>query len=336
MSEKSYTILLTSNTKGETRSWLVSSTWLKASFLLAGLAAVVLAGAAVDYSGLLLQAGENKRLRAENADLHKKFEIVESKLETLEKGIERVNTFSTKLKLITNIQDEDRPLKLAIGPTGRVDKSMQEVSGWDRDPDAINIAKDSAEDGEFLAHPPLDLNSGELAVDSNRDYASLSIRIDKALKQTQLLEQGVFELHETLSERQSLLMATPNIKPARGWFTSRFGYRLDPFTGRPTMHAGVDIAAPPGTSVFSPADGVVSYVGYESGYGKIVSIDHGYGVVTRYAHNSQVFVEVGQKIKRRDVISAIGNTGRSSGPHLHYEVRVHGLPVDPMNYVLGE
>ncbi|MEZ4872822.1 MAG: M23 family metallopeptidase [Bdellovibrionales bacterium] len=88
--------------------------------------------------------------------------------------------------------------------------------------------------------------------------------------------------------------------------------------------------------MYSPADGVISYIGYESGYGKLVSIDHGFGVVTRYAHNSQVFVEVGQKVKRRDVISAIGTTGRSSGPHLHYEVRVHGIPVDPMNYILGE
>jgi len=80
----------------------------------------------------------------------------------------------------------------------------------------------------------------------------------------------------------------------------------------------------------------VSYVGYESGYGKLISIDHGYGVVTRYAHTSQVYVQLGQKVTRRDVIAAVGNTGRSSGPHLHYEVRIHGMPVDPMNYILGQ
>ena len=80
----------------------------------------------------------------------------------------------------------------------------------------------------------------------------------------------------------------------------------------------------------------MSYVGFESGYGKLVSIDHGYGVKTRYAHNSRIFVQVGQKVKRRDVIAAIGSTGRSSGPHLHYEVRVNGIPVDPINYILNE
>ncbi len=102
------------------------------------------------------------------------------------------------------------------------------------------------------------------------------------------------------------------------------------------MHYGLDMAAAPGTPVMAPADGVVSYVGYESGYGKIVAIDHGFGVRTRYAHNSQIYVELGQKIKRRDVISAVGTTGRSSGPHLHYEVRVNDVPVDPINYILNE
>ncbi|MCB0411122.1 MAG: M23 family metallopeptidase, partial [Bdellovibrionales bacterium] len=175
-----------------------------------------------------------------------------------------------------------------------------------------------------------------LAVDQPRDYESLAIRIDRFVKETQLREQGLQQLWDTLSERESLLMATPSIRPAKGWYTSRFGYRLDPFTGRPTMHAGMDIAAPPGSPVFAPANGVVSFVGYEAGYGNLVSIDHGYGVVTRYGHNSRTFVEKGQIIHRRDVIATVGSTGRSSGPHVHYEVRVHGVPVDPINYILDE
>jgi len=156
------------------------------------------------------------------------------------------------------------------------------------------------------------------------------------VKETKLVEEGVMALYGILSERQSLLNATPNIKPVRGWYTSRFGYRIDPFTGKPVMHNGLDIAAAPGTPVKAPADGVISYVGYEHGYGKLVAIDHGYGVKTRFAHNSQIFVEVGQKVNRRDVVAAVGTTGRSSGPHSHFEVRVHGVPVDPVNYILDE
>jgi murein DD-endopeptidase MepM/ murein hydrolase activator NlpD len=102
------------------------------------------------------------------------------------------------------------------------------------------------------------------------------------------------------------------------------------------LHQGLDIAGAPGTPVYAPADGIVSFAGYDVGYGKLLSIDHGYGVVTRYGHNSQLFVVVGQKVKRGDVVSAIGSTGKSTGTHLHYEVRVNGLPVDPSNYILTE
>jgi murein DD-endopeptidase MepM/ murein hydrolase activator NlpD len=164
----------------------------------------------------------------------------------------------------------------------------------------------------------------------------LAIRLDKDVQETTVRETGILQLWESLSERQSLLAATPSIKPVQGWYTSKFGYRISPFTGRPTMHQGLDIAAAPGTPIYATADGVVSFAGYDPGYGKLVSIDHGYGVVTRFGHTSQIFVEVGQHVHRRDLIAAVGNTGRSTGPHCHYEVRVNNVPVDPHNYVLDE
>ena len=102
------------------------------------------------------------------------------------------------------------------------------------------------------------------------------------------------------------------------------------------MHEGLDIAAAPGTPVFAPADGNVSFVGYDAGYGKLVIIDHGYGVETRYGHNAQTHVALGQKIRKGDLLSNVGNTGRSTGPHLHYEVRVNGAPVDPVKYIVEE
>jgi murein DD-endopeptidase MepM/ murein hydrolase activator NlpD len=195
---------------------------------------------------------------------------------------------------------------------------------------------DAEQDAVFFQKPPNDESQGELTVEGQRDYGSLAVRIDQAVAETSVREQGILELWESLSERQSLMSGTPSIKPARGWFTSKFGYRVSPFTGRPVMHNGLDIAAPPGSPISAPADGVVSFAGYDPGYGKLVSIDHGYGVVTRFGHTSQIFVEVGQKIHRRDVIAAVGNTGRSTGPHCHYEVRVNGVPVDPQNYILDE
>lgn len=334
MNSKNFTFLITSNRKGATRSITVSSAWIKASGALAVIFFVLIGAASVDYVGLLLQEGENKRLRAENAQLTQQFQVVESKLSSLEDGLERIKALTTKIRLITNIEDEDRAMRLAVGPMPRVDQSefAHSHSHEQRGPASEFLRRDSL----FLQRPLPNEARGELSSLHSRNYATLSIRIDRAVRESGLREQGVIKLQELLVERQSILNATPSLKPARGWFTSRFGYRVDPFTGRMDMHYGLDIAAPPGTPIIAPADGVVSYVGFESGYGKIVTIDHGYGVRTRYAHNSQIYVDLGQNVRRRDVIAAVGSTGRSTGPHLHYEVRVNDIPVDPMNFILDE
>lgn len=338
MDKKSYTILIASNRRGETHRFTISASWVKA-FALLGFLGVMLVGTAfVDYVSLLLTANENHKLTAENSALRKQFDSVEDKLSSLQASLERIQGFTKKLKLITNIDDEDRTLKLALSQLPR----QGEAIAMEEDGNGISDRQPSS---EFMIKDPLlgeklppDEDAGELATkeDAIKDYASLSIRIDRAVKESQLREQGLLQVWDSLSARQSLLASTPSIKPAHGWFTSRFGYRMDPITGKAEIHAGVDIAAPPGSPVYAPADGVVSHVGYEPGYGKLVSIDHGYGVITRFAHNSRIYVEQGQKVHRWDVISAVGSTGHSTGAHVHYEVRIHGMPVDPMNYILDD
>jgi murein DD-endopeptidase MepM/ murein hydrolase activator NlpD len=336
MENKAYTLILTSNRRGETRSLTVSSSWVKASITLGIIFFVLAIGVTVDYVGLLLQEGESKRLKAENAKLEAMFQEIEGKVASLEGSLDRIKTLTTKIKLITNIEDEERTLKLSIGPRANIDEDFAEFERTQAEKDRGPAATEFHQDAIFLEKPPLDQARGELAASTFRNYANLSVRIDKAVASAGLREQGVIKLQELLVERQSILNSTPSIKPTRGWFTSRFGYRIDPFSGKNELHLGLDMAASPGTPVIAPADGVVSYVGYESGYGKIVAIDHGYGVRTRFAHNSQIYVSLGQKVKRRDVIAAVGSTGRSSGPHLHYEVRVNDIPVDPINYILNE
>lgn len=335
MDNKSYTILIASNRHGETYRLNLRASWLKALGFLGFLMVLLVATAVLDYVGLLLKANENRVLRTENVLLKKQFGEAEEKLGTLEASLDRIQNFTKKLNLITNVEDEERVLKLALSPSAR-QGGMEPASGGpvSRLPSSEFMIREP----QPMDRPATDEKNGELSVnrETTRDYASLSVRIDRALKESQLREQGVLQLWDSLSERQTLLLATPSIKPTRGWYTSRFGYRVDPYTNRPEMHAGLDMASPSGTPVYAPADGVVSYVGYEAGYGKLVSIDHGYGVVTRYGHNSRVFVEQGQKVHRWDVISAVGSTGRSTGAHLHYEVRIHGIAVDPLNYILTE
>lgn len=327
--------MMVSNRKGTTKKVVISTSWLKAGAAVFVFTLVVSAAAFVDYIGLLSQSIENKRLRSENQILKQQFQVVEGKLNALESSLEQVKSFVTKLKMITNIEQEDRSLKLAIGPMPRVGQAISDSADGVREPASI-MSTQAVKDSVFFQKIPADETQGELSVEGQRDYASLAVRIDQAVSDTVSRQQSILELLQVVTEQQSLLAATPSLRPAKGWYTSKFGYRISPFTGRPMMHQGLDIAAAPGAAIYAPADGVVSFAGYDSGYGKLVSIDHGFGVITRYGHTSQIFVEVGQKIHRHDVIASVGSTGRSTGPHLHYEVRVNNVAVDPQNYVLDE
>jgi len=127
--------------------------------------------------------------------------------------------------------------------------------------------------------------------------------------------------------------AVPTLWPTRGWLTSGFGVRVDPVTSERTMHRGVDIATAPGAPVVAPSDGVVLYAGMDGVYGKLLVLDHGYGVRTRYGHLAEIAVERGQSVKRGAAIAMVGNTGRSTGPHLHYEVQVDGIAENPSQFV---
>ena len=146
-------------------------------------------------------------------------------------------------------------------------------------------------------------------------------------------EASLQMLIEYFEDKRSLYASTPSIWPVRGWVTSHFGNRTSPFSGIVTFHDGIDVAAQTGTPVISPADGVVLKARFSTGYGNMVEISHGYGIKTLYAHNSRLNVKAGQRVKRGDVIAFVGDSGSSTGPHLHYEVRVNGLPVNPGRYM---
>ena len=147
------------------------------------------------------------------------------------------------------------------------------------------------------------------------------------------VEKQVTALYQKYQDRMIRLSSTPGLWPTLGWTTSRFGFRRSPFSGRAKFHEGLDIAAPWGTLVKASGAGRVSYAGYKGGLGKTVIIDHGFGFQTIYGHNSKLNVAEGDRVEGGQQIAAVGNTGHSTGPHLHFEVRVDGVPVDPMNYL---
>jgi len=150
------------------------------------------------------------------------------------------------------------------------------------------------------------------------------------------LTQKSTRLQAFFEDQQLLLAATPSIWPARGYLSASFGNRKDPFTGMPDFHPGIDVSTPRGTKIVAPADGVVVFVGRKRGYGKAMVINHGYGVVTRYGHLDGWDVRPGQRVRRGDTVAFVGNTGRSTAPHLHYEVWVDDQLRNPIEFILDE
>jgi murein DD-endopeptidase MepM/ murein hydrolase activator NlpD len=177
---------------------------------------------------------------------------------------------------------------------------------------------------------PPSLNDGQLHTSLTQLKSNLT-QLKGFIKEE---SKSQHELLLELQEYEHRLDHTPSIWPVRSLITSLFGFRRHPTLGYYKDHTGVDLQARYGTKVMAAADGTVSYAGYRGGYGYAVIIDHGYGYQTLYGHNSKLLVSVGQTIKKGQTISLSGNSGTSSGPHLHYEVRVNNNPVNPTAYLL--
>lgn len=174
----------------------------------------------------------------------------------------------------------------------------------------------------------LPLHRQELAARKIRSY------LRELKKDSQLEEVIQQDLIVLMNESTQKLASIPSIIPTHGFISSRFGARTSPFTGIRQVHKGLDIAAPIGTKIIAPADGRVLFAKLDGAYGLSVEVDHGNGIITRYAHMSKFHVKAGDMIKRGDLIGNVGNTGRSTGAHLHYEVIINGVHTNPMAYII--
>ena len=173
------------------------------------------------------------------------------------------------------------------------------------------------------------LRSDELAVNPYRDD------VDKMSFRSQRLQKDLSVLEQRFVDQSRVLSSTPSIAPVRGILTDGFGGRSDPFTGESGQHNAIDISSALGQPVRAPADGIVVKAEWANGYGNVIYVSHGYGYSTRYGHLKAFAVHPGARIKRGDVIAYVGSTGRSTGPHLHYEVRLNNNPVNPLAYILN-
>lgn len=158
--------------------------------------------------------------------------------------------------------------------------------------------------------------------------------LDDLYDAAEFSRQNKVTLNQFLDEQKRRLASTPSIWPTRGWLSSRFGQRVSPFTGKKEFHEGIDISTRMSTPIVVTADGRVAFSGWERGYGRVIRIDHGHGFETKYAHLKKSLVKKGQPVKRGENIGLVGNSGRTTGSHLHYEVHCNGQPVNPLRYIL--
>jgi murein DD-endopeptidase MepM/ murein hydrolase activator NlpD len=253
-----------------------------------------------------------------NREMHLTSELVEiqnqrkqiqefaNEINSLKNKLVALNNFETKIRIIANIEKTDESRNI-FGVGGSVPEDLD-------------------------ARLPLMEKHNSLMRDMHEQIEELN--------RASIHQQGEFEsLLKSLEDQHNLLASTPAIRPVsraeKSWVTSKFGFRRSPFTGQREFHKGYDISTREGTPIMATADGVVIFVGNKGLLGKTIIVDHGHGMVTRYGHCQKFLKKRGEKVSRWEPIALVGNTGRSTGPHVHYEVRLNGIPVNPFKYILN-
>jgi murein DD-endopeptidase MepM/ murein hydrolase activator NlpD len=228
--------------------------------------------------------------------------------------------------LIERYENDITELRQTVSRLKLVNAKLMLMAGVDADATTpVSLGMGGPTEGDELAN----------IIQENEETMLQKIDTLAKLKEAAVDQEELSQrLMEFFQDQKTLLAATPSIWPVKGWVTSGFGMRKSPFTGRKTMHSGIDIATKTGTPIAAPADGIVAFSGLKGGYGRVLVIDHGYGYTTFYGHCSSLEKKVGEKVKRGDVVARVGNSGRSTGPHLHYEVRVNGVATNPSKYIL--
>lgn len=305
MTQRSWTLLVVPHGSDSPRTFTLTERALRIGSGMAALVGIVAAigiGVLVSTIGMptsRIAQRENRLLSQELVDLRARLRHLEDTLNVIGKHDERV-------RLLAGLPAVDSQVAMVgIGGPG-----LPTVS----------------DDPLFRANPTL----GRMAFDTRID-------LDKLLRRANLLAKSFADVSDSLTKHHERYQRIPSIMPTAGWLSSHFTRsRFHPILHVNRPHEGIDVSAPMGAPIVAPAAGVVVRVGREAGYGLVLEIDHGNGIETKFAHMSRVMVRRGQRVKRGQEIAAVGNSGLSTGPHLHYEIHINGKVVDPLTYVMPD
>jgi murein DD-endopeptidase MepM/ murein hydrolase activator NlpD len=303
MLDKEYiTILIFGHKTSKTRHLKIQKKTIKIGLYLSAFAILSVTFFFCDYIQVKKKAYEVARLREQTEAQRSQIHFFSSKIEELEKQVSKLKDFDKKIRIIANLERGQDPTPF-MGMGGPSPSDLREKLKGEKD-----------EKG--LVH-------------------QMKADVERLQSEATSGEMSLSELEKVLQAKKEILVHTPSIWPVQGWVTSDFGFRTNPFTGLTQMHEGVDISNRPGTVVVAPGNGFVSDIGSDWVHGKFLVISHGFGMTTRYSHLNKALVKAGQKVKRGDKIAEVGTSGKTTGPHLHYEVKLNGIPVNPMRYILN-
>lgn len=302
MDKEYFNILIFGHKTSKTRHFRIHKKTFKIVFYLFAFVLLSTTFFLCDYIQVKKKAFELNRLREESQAQRSQIHFFSARIEDLEKQLSKLKDFDRKIRIIANLEkgQEGTPF---MGMGGPSPSDIREKLKGERDDKGL--------------------------------VQQMKTDIDRLQSEAISREESLSELEKILQAKKEILVHTPSIWPSRGWVTSGFGFRTNPFTGLTQMHEGIDISNRVGTPVIAPADGIISDIGNDWAHGKILVVSHGLEMTSRYSHLNKVFVKVGQKVRRGDRIAEIGTSGKTTGPHLHYEVRLNGIPANPMRYVLN-
>lgn len=303
MQNNFYTFLIIPQKKGPPKKITVSRRLVKNLLVLSAFAFIASIYFALDYASIKRDKAEVLSLRELTENQKVEIDKMTEKIGQFEQKMTDLQQFDEKIRLLA--QEMNKKTRIALKPSTR--KNLAEVLGV-----GGPIPEDEAQGA---------------GVDRMNQH------MDRLLEEAGYREESFRDLLEFLKKQKSILAYTPSIWPVRGWVTSEFGFRKSPFTGRREFHKGMDIAAKLGKEVVAPADGIVASVDREQGMGNTVQISHTNGLATAYGHLLKCAVRKGQVIRKGDIIGYVGNSGRSTGSHLHYTVLLNGVPVNPRPYL---
>ncbi len=302
MDKEYFNILIFGQKASKTRNLRIHKKTFKIVFYLFAFALLATTFFFCDYIQLRKRTFELSRLRQETETQKSQIQFFSGRIEDLEKQLSKLKDFDKKIRIIANLEKGQETTSL-VGVGGPSPSDIREKLKSGRD--EKGLLQQMRTDVERLQSEAMDR------------------------------EESLSELEKLLQNKKEMLAHTPSIWPIMGWVTSVFGFRTNPFTGLSQMHEGIDISNRVGTPVIASADGIISDTGNDSVHGKLLVISHGFGMSTRYSHLSKVMARVGEKVKRGDKVAEVGMSGRTTGPHLHYEIKLNGIPVNPMRYILN-